>query len=83
MLAAQVLLWKTQNPWAGLRGQMYDWRLQQTGSFYGVRAACEPLHVQLNLHTLQVTNTPQQRFGSLRLWAVGTPLMHLQPTAVQ
>ena len=49
-----VLLWKTANPWAGLRGQLYDWRLAQTGGFYGARRACEPLHVQLNLRTLQV-----------------------------
>ncbi len=48
-----VLLWKMANPWAGLRGQLYDWRLAQTGGFYGARAACEPLHVQLNLRTLQ------------------------------
>ena len=39
--------------WAGLRGQLYDWRLAQNGGFYGVRCACEPLHVQLNLHTMQ------------------------------
>lgn len=51
-----VLLWKTQNPWAGLRGQLYDCLLAQTGGFYGVRCACEPLHVQLNLHSLQVRN---------------------------
>ena len=48
-----MLIWKTANPWAGLRGQLYDWLLAQTGGLYGARAACEPLHVQLNLHTLQ------------------------------
>ena len=48
-----MLIWKTQNPWAGLRGQLYDWLLAQTGGLYGARAACETLHVQLNLHTLQ------------------------------
>ncbi len=49
-----VLLWKTANPWPGLRGQLYDCSLAQTGGFYGARAACEPVHVQLNLRTLQV-----------------------------
>ncbi|KAK9831543.1 hypothetical protein WJX81_007476 [Elliptochloris bilobata] len=48
-----MVIWKTQNPWAGLRGQLYDWLLAQTGGFYGARAACETTHVQLNLHTLQ------------------------------
>ncbi len=49
-----MVIWKTQNPWAGLRGQLYDWLLAQTGGFYGARIACERIHVQLNLHTLQV-----------------------------
>ena len=45
-----VLIWKTQNPWTGLRGQFYDHLLDQTAGFYGCRAA-EPIHVQLNLAT--------------------------------
>ncbi len=39
---------KTQNPWTGLRGLMYDWYLAQNGCYYGVRQATEPVHVQLN-----------------------------------
>lgn len=49
-----VLIWKTQNPWAGLRGQLYDWLLAPTGGYYGVMLACEAVHVQLNLHSCQV-----------------------------
>jgi hypothetical protein len=45
-----VLLWKSQNPWTGLRGQLYDWYLDQTGGFFGVRHAAEPVHIQLNLN---------------------------------
>lgn len=30
-----VLLWKIQNPWPGLRGQLYDFFLGQTGGLYG------------------------------------------------
>ena len=45
-----ILIWKTQNPWAGLRGQFYDHLLDQTAAFYGCHAA-EPIHVQLNLAT--------------------------------
>ncbi|XLR11241.1 hypothetical protein S83_039179, partial [Arachis hypogaea] len=41
-----VLIWKTQNPWTGLRGQFYDHLLD-----YGCRCAAEPIHVQLNLDT--------------------------------
>ena len=46
-----VLIWKTQNPWTGLRGQFYDHLHDQTAGFYGCRSAAEPVHVQLNLAT--------------------------------
>jgi mannosylglycoprotein endo-beta-mannosidase len=46
-----VLIWKTQNPWTGLRGQFYDHLHDQTAGFYGCRCAAEPIHVQLNLAT--------------------------------
>lgn len=46
-----VLIWKTQNPWTGLRGQFYDHLHDQNAGFYGVRSAAEPIHVQLNLYS--------------------------------
>jgi hypothetical protein len=47
-----VLLWKSQGPWPHLRGDQYDWYLQQKGSFWGAKAALQPRHVQLNLPLL-------------------------------
>src|SRR6185295_19044255 len=32
---AGIFVWKSQNPWTGLRGQLYDWYLDQTAGFYG------------------------------------------------
>ncbi len=51
---AGVFVWKSQNPWTGLRGQLYDWYLDQTGGFYGTKSACEMIHVQLNLDTSKI-----------------------------
>ena len=51
---AGVFLWKSQNPWTGLRGQLYDWYLEQLGGLFGVRRACEPVHVQLDLASNEV-----------------------------
>lgn len=48
------LIWKTQNPWTGLRGQFYDHLLDQTAGFFGCRCAAEPIHVQLNLSTYRI-----------------------------
>jgi hypothetical protein len=54
-----ILIWKTQNPWTSLRGQMYDWYLDVNASLYGTRKGCEPLHPQYNRVSKQVelTNT--------------------------
>lgn len=49
-----ILIWKTQNPWTSLRGQMYDWFLDVNASLYGTRKGCEPLHPFYNPVTRQV-----------------------------
>lgn len=49
-----ILIWKTQNPWTSLRGQMYDWFLDVNASLYGTKKGCEPLHPQYNIVSKQV-----------------------------
>ena len=49
-----ILIWKTQNPWTALRGQMYDWFLDVNASLYGTRKGCEPLHPFYNIETRKV-----------------------------
>ena len=50
-----VIFWKSQSPWPAMRGALYDSYLATTGGFWGARAALQPLHVQLNLHTMRLT----------------------------
>ncbi|KAK6139448.1 hypothetical protein DH2020_026802 [Rehmannia glutinosa] len=66
-----VLIWKTQNPWTGLRGQLYDHLHEQTAGFYGCRRAAEPIHVQLNLATyyVEVVNTTSEELSDLAIEA--------------
>ncbi|HXX64221.1 MAG TPA: glycoside hydrolase family 2 TIM barrel-domain containing protein [Bacteroidota bacterium] len=40
-----VVIWKTQNPWTAMRGQMYDCYLDPNACLYGLQRAGEPLHV--------------------------------------
>ena len=42
------IIWKTQNPWTSLRGQMYDYYLDPNACLYGLRKGSEPLHIMLN-----------------------------------
>jgi hypothetical protein len=43
-----VIIWKTQNPWTALRGQMYDCYLDPNAGLYGLHAGSEPLHIMFN-----------------------------------
>ncbi|WP_022823832.1 glycoside hydrolase family 2 protein [Hymenobacter norwichensis] len=42
------IIWKTQNPWTAMRGQMYDYYLDPNACLYGLRTGSEPLHVMYN-----------------------------------
>ena len=43
-----VIIWKTQNPWTALRGQMYDYYLDPNACLYGLHSGSEPFHVMYN-----------------------------------
>jgi hypothetical protein len=43
-----VIIWKTQNPWTALRGQMYDYYLDPNACLYGLREGSEPVHPMYN-----------------------------------
>ena len=40
-----VIQWKLNSAWPSLIWQLYDYYLQPAGGYYGVKKACEPLHV--------------------------------------
>lgn len=42
------IIWKTQNPWTAMRGQMYDYYLDPNACLFGLRKGSEPLHVMCN-----------------------------------
>lgn len=43
-----LMIWKTQNPWTSMRGQMYDYYLDPNGGLYGLRNGSEALHIFYN-----------------------------------
>ncbi len=40
-----IIIWKTQNPWTAMKGQMYDYYLDVNACLYGTRTGSKPLHV--------------------------------------
>jgi len=61
-----IIMWKTQSPWPSLRGFLYDWFLEATGTFYGVLTGTggmsTVLHPQLDLSNLQPQLVNRGRF---------------------
>jgi mannosylglycoprotein endo-beta-mannosidase len=55
-----VIIWKTQNPWTALRGQMYDYYLDPNACLYGLRQGGKPVnfffnHADTSLHLINNT----------------------------
>ncbi len=52
--AMGLLIWMSHPCWPSMVWQTYDYYLEPTAAYYGVKHACEPLHVQWNPVTNQV-----------------------------
>lgn len=52
--ASGVLLWMSHPAWPSVEWQTYSWDYETFGSYYGSRKACEPVHIQMNLHDHEV-----------------------------
>jgi hypothetical protein len=65
--ASGLLLWMSHPAWPSMVWQTYSWDYETGGSWFGARKACEPLHIQLNLHDRQVVilNTTLRKFAQL------------------
>ncbi|MEO6150460.1 MAG: glycoside hydrolase family 97 catalytic domain-containing protein, partial [Mucilaginibacter sp.] len=65
--ASGLLLWMSQSAFPTMIWQTYDYYLDCTGSYYGVKKACEPLHVQYSPadNSVKVVNTTGKTVNSL------------------
>jgi Exo-beta-D-glucosaminidase Ig-fold domain/Glycosyl hydrolases family 2/Concanavalin A-like lectin/glucanases superfamily/Glycosyl hydrolases family 2, TIM barrel domain/Glycosyl hydrolases family 2, sugar binding domain len=65
------LLWMTQPAWPSNTWQILSSDYDTQSSFYGVKKACEPVHVQLDLsdYNVAVINTTREGFPALSITA--------------
>jgi hypothetical protein len=63
------LLWMTQPAWPSNIWQIYTSDYDTAGAYYGVKAACEPIHAQMNLpdFSLAVVDTTRQPRSGMKL----------------
>ena len=55
---AGLLIWMSHSCWPSMVWQTYDYYFEPTAAYFGVKKACEPLHIQLNALTdsIEVVN---------------------------
>jgi hypothetical protein len=65
--ASGILLWMSHPAWPSMVWQTYSWDYETFGSFFGSKKACEPLHIQMNLHDNKVVviNTTLKNYTQL------------------
>jgi hypothetical protein len=63
------LLWMTQPAWPSTEWQILSHDYDTHASYYGVKSAAEPIHVQMNLpdYKLQVINNPNSKLDGAKL----------------
>ncbi|MFO1476526.1 MAG: glycoside hydrolase family 2 protein [Verrucomicrobiota bacterium] len=78
-----TLLWMTQPAWPSLICQIYDYWFEPTAAYFGVRKACEPVHVFWNAATdrVQAANDSTTNLSGLSVEAwrydlSGRPVWH-------
>jgi len=66
-----VIQWMLNNAWPSMIWHLYDWYLRPGGSYYGVKRACEPLHVQYSYddRSIVVVNSYYKEFPKLKVSA--------------
>jgi exo-1,4-beta-D-glucosaminidase len=70
-ISTGIVQWMLNNGWPSMIWHLYDWYLRPGGSYFGVKKACEPLHVQYSYddRSIVVVNSYYQPFPDLRVTA--------------
>ncbi len=66
-----IIQWMLNNAWPSMIWHMYDWYLRPGGSYFGVKRACEPLHVQYSYddRSIVVVNSYYNSFPGIKVTA--------------
>lgn len=66
-----VLLWMSHPAWPSMAYQTYTWDYETPGPYFGSKAACAPLHVQMKLNDrkIQVINHTAEAYGNVLVTA--------------
>jgi len=65
--ASGIMTWMSQSAYPSMVWQSYDYYYDLTGAYWGLKKACEPLHIQWNpaTNSVKVVNTTSRDAGDL------------------
>jgi len=65
--ASGVLIWMSQSAFPSFVWQTYDYYYDLTGSYWGARSACEPVHIYWNANDdrVRVSNTSRDSYSNM------------------
>ncbi len=65
--ASGIMTWMSQSAYPSLVWQTYDYYYDLTGAYWGVKKACEPMHIQWNpvTNSVKVVNTTSKDVSDL------------------
>jgi exo-1,4-beta-D-glucosaminidase len=63
-----VIQWMMNNSWPSMIWHLFDWYLRPGGGYFGVKKACEPVHIQYSYDdaSIAVVNSYYQDFKNLK-----------------
>lgn len=66
-----IIQWMLNNAWPDMIWHLFDWYLRPGGSYFGVKKACEPLHVQYSYddRSVVVVNSYYRGFPGMKITA--------------
>jgi exo-1,4-beta-D-glucosaminidase len=66
-----IIQWMLNNAWPKTIWHLYDWYMRLGGSYFGVKRACEPLHVQYSYddRSVVVVNSYYRSFPAINVTA--------------
>ncbi|ACU62245.1 galactose-binding domain-containing protein [Chitinophaga pinensis] len=70
--ASGIMTWMSQSAYPSMVWQTYDYYYDLTGAYWGVKKACEPLHIQWSAadNSVKVVNTTLQDYSNLKAEAI-------------
>ena len=70
--ASGVVTWMSQSAYPSLVWQTYDYYYDLNGAYWGVKKACEPVHIQWSYadNTVKVANTTLQPLSNMKATAI-------------